>query len=126
MGIGNTVIVLSEGFMVTDKVKILPNKGYGVITKISVSGFIFLDHKDARPYLPTQLKKIKDIPKIPQKEKVKKQKGFWHRFWFERPNPLADERESVKAFLIAWVIAAGLAFLLTFIILGIVFLFLSI
>ncbi len=116
---------MSEGFIVTDKVKILPNKGYGVITKISVSGFIFLDHKNYRPYLPTQIEKVKDIPKITPVKKPKKQNSFWRRFWFERPNTLADE-ESATDFFIGMMFGLGIMITFWSIVFGIVFLILSI
>ena len=115
----------SELLKVTDKVKVLPNKKYGVITKISFDGFIFLDHNDYRPYLPMQLEKVKDIPKIPRKDKRKKRNSIWRRFWFERPNTLTDEALS-KDFFIGLPFVIGFSLLFWGSIFGLVFLFLSI
>lgn len=47
-------------FSVGDTVKILPNKGTGKITKID-RGFIILDNRESRPFLPFQLELIKTL-----------------------------------------------------------------
>lgn len=91
MGVGNRVIEMAEQFKIGDKVKILPNKGYGTITKITPSGFIFLGYMPNRPWIPNQLEKVDEIPRIPPVRKPVKQKSAWYRFWMERPHPLADE-----------------------------------
>ena len=106
MGLGNRIIEKAEEFKVTDKVKILPNKGYGTITKISIEGMIFLGFMDARPYFPFQLEKVDEIPRGTYKKESVKKVSAWHRFWFERPNPLSDEDTCCKEF-IALIISYG-------------------
>lgn len=98
MGVGNKVLEMAEQFNIGDHVKILPNKGYGVVTGMSPSGFIFLNDNNYRPYLPCQLEITPinfdwgvGIEKNAPVKKAEKQKGSWYRFWHERPHPLADE-----------------------------------
>ncbi len=125
MGIGNRVLEMSELFKEGDKVKILPNKGYGTITKITPEGFIFLGKMNHRPYMPNQLEKIDEIPRNSPVRKTKKQKSFWKRFWFERPHPLADE-DTPQDFFMGMAFALTVTFVFWFIVFGIVFLVLSI
>jgi len=119
MGLGNEILEMAELFKVNDKVKVLPNKGYGIITRVSNSGFIFLDNKNYRPYLPTQLQKVS---KIPRSKKLRKQHSACYRFWFERPHPLADE-DTPQDFFIGMIFAFAIMMVFLLMIVGSILMF---